>query len=270
MNDSAARPRAGRSALKRTLAARRARDEQLALLRSDPIAIIGVGCRFPGGIDGPDAYWRLLAAGQHAITEVPQQRWDVASRYDPDPAVPGKIVAKHAGLVADVDAFDARYFGILPREAEWMDPQQRMFLEVAIDALDHAGQGAETLAGSRTGVYVASYYNDYATLAYRNRDAIDSRTLTGTLHSVLANRLSHFLDLRGPSLSLDTACSSSLVAIHLACQALRFGECDQAIAGGVSLMLDDAMMVALSKVGFLAPDGRCKTFDAARRRIRPR
>ena len=143
-----------------------------------------------------------------------------------------------------------------------MDPQQRLLLEVAIEALDDAGLPHERLRGSRTGVFIASYHNDYAQLQYNDLEAIDARTLTGTLHSVLANRLSYFLDLRGPSISIDTACSSSLVAVHLACQSLRSGESDIAIAGGVSLMITPELMVAMSKVGFMAPDGRCKTFDA--------
>ena len=159
------------------------------------------------------------------------------------------------------------YFGILPREAERMDPQQRLLLEVAIEAIDDAGLPHEQLKGSRTGVYIASYHNDYAQLQHNDIEAIELRTLTGTLHSVLANRLSYFLDLRSPSISIDTACSSSLVAIHMACQNLRFGETNLAIAGGVSLMITPELMVSMSKVGFMSPTGRCKTFDSTGRRI---
>ena len=173
----------------------------------------------------------------------------------------GKTVTKSGAFLDRIDTFDADYFGIPAREAARMDPQQRLFLEVAIEALDDAGLSRRMLAGSRTGVFVASYHNDYAQLQYNDPDAIDLRTLTGTLHSVLANRLSYFLDLRGPSISIDTACSASLVAVHLACQSLRLGESSIAITGGVSLMIAPELLVSMSKVGFMAPDGRCKTFD---------
>ncbi|HET9206060.1 MAG TPA: type I polyketide synthase, partial [Burkholderiaceae bacterium] len=171
-------------------------------------------------------------------------------------------LTRQGGFLRQIDAFDAGYFGILPREAERMDPQQRLLLEVAMEAFDDAGLPRERLARSRTGVYAASYHNDYAQLQYADPEAIDLRTLTGTLHSVLANRLSFLLDLRGPSLSIDTACSSGLVAVHLACQSLRSGETDVALAAGVSLMITPELLVAMSKVGFMSPDGRCKTFDA--------
>ena len=251
------------SPLKLTLAARRAREQNQSLLRADPIAIVGMGCRFPGGAESPQAFWTVLERGIDAVTEVPPDRWDVNAHYDPDPAAPGKYSTKSGGFLQSIDGFDAAFFGIMRREAERMDPQQRLILEVAIEALENAGQPRERLAGSQTGVFIASYYNDYAHLAYQDPESIDARTLTGTIHSVLANRLSYLLDLRGPSISVDTACSSSLVAIHLACQSLRFGECDLALAGGVSLMINESLMISLSKVGFMAPDGRCKTFDAS-------
>lgn len=250
------------SPLKLALLAQQERARSEAVLRADPIAVVGMGCRLPGGVQSPEDFWRLLRDGVDAVREVPAGRWDVDAVYDPDPAAPGKAMCKWGGYLDDIDRFDAAFFGILPREAERMDPQQRLFLEVACEALDHAGLPRERLAGSRTGVFVASYYNDYAQLEYNDLRAIDARTLTGTVHSVLVNRLSYLLDLRGPSMSIDTACSSSLVAIHLACQSLRHGESDIALAGGVSLMVTEGQMIALSKVGFMAPDGRCKTFDA--------
>ena len=253
----------GLSPLKLALLARQVRAQSEPVLRADPIAIIGMGCRLPGGVADPQAFWRLLRDGVDAVCEVPPERWNVEAGYDPDPSVPGKSAARTGGFLGPIDGFDAAYFGILPREAERMDPQQRLFLEVAIEALDHAGLPRERLAGSRTGAFVASYYNDYAHLQYNDRLSIDARTLTGTVHSVLVNRLSYLLDLRGPSVSVDTACSSSLVAIHLACQSLRHGESDIALAGGVSLMVTEGQMISLSKVGFMAPDGRCKTFDAS-------
>lgn len=254
-------PLAAHSAIKLALMAKQVRVQAEEVMRADPIAIIGMACRVPGGGDTPTLFWQVLRDGVCAIREVPADRWDGNAWYDPDPAAVAKSATKWGGFLDRVDEFDADYFGILPREAERMDPQQRLFLEVAIEAIDDAGLPHEQLRGSRTGVYVASYHNDYAQLQNSDLEAIDPRTLTGTLHSVLANRLSYFLDLRGPSMSIDTACSSSLVAIHTACQSLRFGETNLAIAGGVSLMITPQLMVSMSKLGFMAPDGRCKTFD---------
>ena len=252
----------GLSAVKLSLMAKQARAQMGAIARAEPIAVIGMGCRFPGGADSPDAFWALLRDGRDAVGEIPRTRWDVDAFYDADPAVPGKLAVNAGGFLRGVDEFDAAFFGIMRREAERMDPQHRVFLEVAVDALDHAGMTREALAGSRAGVFIASYHSDYNLLQFADRDAIDARTLTGTQHSVLANRLSYLLDLRGPSISIDTACSSSLVAIHLACQSLRTGESDVVLAGGVSLMLSPEMMITLSKVGFMSPTGRCRTFDA--------
>ncbi len=253
----------GVSALKLALMAQKVRSQSEDVLRADPIAVVGMGCRFPGGADSPEQFWRLLVDEVDAVRMVPADRWDADALYDADPATPGKAATKWGGFIDRIDGFDAAYFNILPREAERMDPQQRLFLEVAMEALDDAGQTRERLRGSRTGVFIASYHNDYLVLEYKDPDTIDARTLTGTVHSVLANRLSYLLDLRGPSISIDTACSSSLVAIHLACQSLRYGESDMAVAGGVSLMVTPDLMISLSKVGFMAPDGRCKTFDAS-------
>jgi acyl transferase domain-containing protein/NAD(P)-dependent dehydrogenase (short-subunit alcohol dehydrogenase family)/acyl carrier protein len=254
-------PLAGLSAVKLTLMAKQVRAQATHVLRADPIAIVGMACRVPGGGDTPDQFWQLLANGTDAVREVPADRWNGEAWYDKDLSATGKTATKWGAFLDRIDGFDAEYFGILPREAQRMDPQQRLFLEVAIEALDDAGLTREQLAGSRASVFIASYHNDYAQLQHNDIEAIDPRTLTGTLHSVLANRLSYFLDLRGPSVSIDTACSSSLVATHLACQSLRFGESDVAIAGGVSLMITPELLVSMSKVGFMSPDGRCKTFD---------
>lgn len=259
--DSAA-PMTDLSAVKLALMAKAARTQAAGLLRADPIAIVGMACRIPGGGTSPEAFWDLLCTGGDAVREVPADRWDADAWFDADPAEPRKATTRSGAFLDRIDAFDAAYFGILPREAERMDPQQRLLLEVAIEALADAGLPDARLAGARAGVFIASYHNDYAQLQYEDPDAIDARTLTGTLHSVLANRLSYLLDLRGPSVSIDTACSSSLVAIHLACQSLRFGETDVAIAGGVSLMVAPELFVSMSKIGFMSPDGRCKTFDA--------
>jgi len=230
----------------------------------EPLAVIGLGCRLPGGADTPEAFWRLLRDGVDAITEVPSERWDAAGLYDPDYAVPGKMNSRWGGFLRGVDRFDAGFFGISPREAARMDPQQRLLLEVAWEALEDAGQPLEKVSGSAAGVFVGihSQSSEYCWLQIADRGRIDTYTGTGTAHSIVANRLSYLLDLRGPSVAVDTACSSSLVAVHLACQSLRSRECDLALAGGVNLVLSPEMTIAFSKLQMMAADGRCKTFDA--------
>ena len=230
--------------------------------RSEPIAIIGIGCRFPGRVDGPDAYWRLLSDGESAITEVPGDRWDLGVYYDPNPEAPGKTYARHGGFLEAVDRFDARFFGIAPREAASMDPQQRLLLEVAWEALEHAAQAPDALGGTPTGVYLGIANSDYGRLIWNDLERLDAYAASGSSFSVAAGRLSYLLGLRGPSVAVDTACSSSLVAVHLAVQALRGGECRLALAGGVNLILTPEAHVAFCRARMLAPDGRCKTFDA--------
>jgi acyl transferase domain-containing protein/NADPH:quinone reductase-like Zn-dependent oxidoreductase len=259
---NAAPPPGSLSSLKLALLAKQARAQAGHVLRSDPIAVIGMGCRVPGGAGTAEEMWRLLRDGADCASEVPTDRWDTRDWYDPDPAAPGKSITKQGSFLDQIDMFDAGYFGILPREADRMDPQQRLMLEVAFEAIDDAGLPHSRLRGARAAVYIASYHNDYAQLQYGDPDSIDARALTGILHSIVPNRLSYLLDLRGPSLSIDSACSSSLAAIHMGCQSLRSGETDLAVAGGVSLMITPEITVAMSKVGFMAPDGRCKTFDA--------
>jgi acyl transferase domain-containing protein len=226
--------------------------------------VIGVGCRFPGGVTGPEAFWAMLRRGTDAIAEIPADRWDARAHYDADPTTPGTLATRWGGFLDQVDRFDAHFFGISPREAVSMDPQQRLLLEVSWEALEHAGQTAARLAGSRTGVFVGASTNDYAHAQTKTAslDHLDAYFATGNSHSVSSGRLSYLLGLHGPSLSVDTACSSSLVAIHLACQSLRNGECRQAIAGGVNVILLPDLGVALSKARMMASDGRCKTFDA--------
>ena len=228
---------------------------------TEAIAVIGVGCRFPGA-SGPQAYWRLLSTGVDAITEVPADRWRLEDLYDPDPGAPGKMTTRWGGFVREVDGFDPDFFSIPRREAHSMDPQQRLLLEVAWEALEDAGVTKEQLAGSRTGVFVGVATHDYGTLQLRSARAADSYALTGSAGSIAANRLSYFFDLRGPSLAIDTACSSSLVAVHLACRSIASGECDRALVGGVNLMLLPSITVGFSKGGFMSPDGRCRSFDA--------
>jgi acyl transferase domain-containing protein len=238
--------------------------EALERRRRDPIAIVGMACRFPGGADSPDAFWRLLRDGVDAIREVPRERWDVDALYDPNPDAPGRMSTRWGGFLDACDRFDPDFFGISPREAQSMDPQQRLLLEVAWEALEAAGIAPDLLHGSKSGVFVGICNNDYSQILLgRDRDSIDAYLASGNAFSVASGRLSYLLGLQGPSFSVDTACSSSLVAVHLACQSLRAGECDTALAGGVNLILAPETTIALSKAHMMAPDGRCKTFDAA-------
>lgn len=232
--------------------------------QAGPVAIIGIGCRFPGGANSPEAYWQLLLAGRDAVTEVPRDRWDIDAYYDEDVEAAGKMNARRAAFIDDHDKFDAELFSISPREAAGMDPQQRLFLEVAWQALEQAAQAPDRLGESATGVFAGIATSDYAHMQFQRNDPamFDPHYTSGIAHSIVSGRLSYLLGLQGPSISVDTACSSSLVAVHLACQSLRAGECGMALAGGVNVMLTPEMTVALSKSRMLAPDGRSKTFDA--------
>jgi 3-oxoacyl-(acyl-carrier-protein) synthase len=204
----------------------------------------------------------LLRSGEDAIREVPPDRFDQHAFYDPDPAAPGKMNTRWGGFLDGVDQFDPHFFGISPREAARMDPQQRLLLEVPWEALQDAGQVPEHLAGSPTGVFIGIATNDYGRLQWNDLDRIDAYAGTGNALSIAANRISYLLDFRGPSLAIDTACSSSLVAVHLACCSLRNGESTLALAGGVNLILSPAIAINFTKAGAMAPDGRCKAFDA--------
>ncbi|BBA33062.1 SA1_PKSA [Methylocaldum marinum] len=228
---------------------------------SEPIAIIGLACRFPKA-EEPETFWSLLQNGVDAITEIAKDRWDVDAFYDTNPATPGKMNTRWGGFLDHVDLFDADFFGISPREAASMDPQQRLILEVGWEALERAGQAADKLAGSRTGVFMGVCSNDYSRRQFGDPAAADAYAGTGNAYSITANRLSYLLDLRGPSLAVDTACSSSLVAVHYACRSLRSGECDMALAGGVNLILSPEPTVTYSQARMMASDGHCKTFDA--------
>ncbi len=230
----------------------------------EPIAIIGLGCRVPGASD-PASFWQLMRDGVDAIGPVPGERWDADALYDADPATPGRIATRAGGFLGQIDQFDAGFFGISPREAQGMDPQQRLLLEVAWEALDGAGQAPDRLERSATGVFVGLCSSDYAYLQLMSgdRSLLDSHFTSGVAHSIVSGRLSYLLGLQGPSLTIDTACSSSLVAVHLACQSLRSSETRMALAGGVNLILSPDLYIALSHSRMLAPDGRCKTFDAA-------
>jgi len=214
-----------------------------------PIAIIGMGCRFPGGANSPEALWDILRDGVDAITEVPEDRWNLNNFYDPEGTKPGKIRTRWGGFVDKIDEFDAEFFGISPREASSMDPQQRLLLEVTWEALEDGGQVPENLVGSKTGVFIGISGSDYydIQLSVSDRDSINAYTNLGGVHCVTANRISYILNLKGPSLAVDTACSSALVAVHLACQSMWNGESALAIAGGVNAMLRPEISIGFSK-----------------------
>jgi acyl transferase domain-containing protein len=254
------------SPLKRALVALDEMQERLeASTREtrEPIAVIGMGCRLPGGAHEPETFWRLLADGVDAVTEVPAGRWDLDAFYDPDPDAPGKTYTKWGGfLQAPIDEFDAHAFGIAPREATEMDPQQRLLLEVSSEALERAGQAPDRLQGSRTGVFVGICSNDYARINGFADDPgrVNAYSASGVAHSVAAGRISYVLGLQGPSVAVDTACSSSLVALHLACQSLRLRESRMALAAGVHVMLSPSNTIVFCKSKMMSPEGRCKTF----------
>ncbi len=255
------------SQLKRALAAlkeMRTRLDSVEKARTEPIAIIGMGCRFPGGANSPDTFWQMLLDGTDAVSEIPADRWPVNELYDADFMAPGKTNTRWGGFLDEIGQFDPSFFSISPREAARMDPQQRLLLQVTIEALENGGQQLETLRGTQVGVFVGvhSYSNDYALMQIQDMTGIDTHTGTGTAHSIVANRLSYLFDWQGPSLAVDTACSSSLVSTHLAVNSLRSRECDMALTAGVNLLLTPESTVTFTKLQMMSPDGRCKTFDA--------
>ncbi|MCB9450587.1 MAG: type I polyketide synthase [Anaerolineaceae bacterium] len=230
---------------------------------NEPVAIIGIGCRFPGGVHSPETLWQLLVNGENAVGEIPRDRFDVDAFFDEQPATPGKIMSRWGGYLDQVDQFDAAFFGIAPREAERLDPQQRLLLEVAWEALQDAGQNPNTPEVRQTGVFVGLWLSDFEARLFRNPARTDFYMTTGSGRYSASGRLSYVLGLQGPSITLDTACSSSLVAVHLACQSLRNGECDLALAGGANVILQPHITIAYSQSKMMAPDGRCKFGDAS-------
>lgn len=226
-----------------------------------PIAVVGIGCKFPGGADNPDLFWDLLLKGYDGTEEIGMDRWDIDQYYDPDPDVPGKMNTRRGGFIKQMDHFDAEFFGISPREATSMDPQQRLLLEVAWETLEYAGINPHQLSGSAAGIFAGICNSDYFQMMRRDTEAIDAYLATGSAHSIASGRISYVLNLTGPSVSVDTACSSSLVAVHMACQSLRLGECRLALAGGVNVINVPETTITLTKSHLMAPDGRCKTFD---------
>ena len=231
----------------------------------EPIAIVGMSCRLPGGVHNPNEFWDLLKSGTDAISEVPSDRWDVDEYYDPDIDAPGKMNTRFGGWLDNVGKFDAKFFGISPREAVNMDPQQRMLLELNWEALENAGINPDTLKNSNTGVFVGIGLEDYSEFQLRagKPENISAYDFTGTDLSVAAGRISFFLGLQGPTVAVDTACSSALVSLHFAAQSLRSGESDLVLASGANMILNPAITVFLTRSRTQAPDGRCKTFDAA-------
>ncbi len=233
--------------------------------KTEPIAIIGMGCRFPGGADNPEAFWRLLRDGRDAISEVPANRWDINAYYDPNPDAPGKMYTRYGGFIGAVDIFDGSFFGITPRESASLDPKQRVLLEVCWEGLENAHQPSDRLYNTPVGVFVGIGNFDYITLQMSSLDIteIDNYFTTGSSLCVAAGRISYILGLTGPCFAVDTACSSSLLAVHLACQSLRAKECNLALAGGVNMLLSPEISVNFCKNRMLSADGRCKAFDAS-------
>lgn len=238
-------------------------EARLEKMEREPIAIIGLACRFPGDASNPDAFWTMLKSGIDGVRSVPSDRWDADRYYDPNPAQAGKMVSKQGGFIEGVDQFDPIFFNITPREALQLDPQQRLLLETAWEAMDYAGQPRDRQAGGRTGVFVGISTNDYQLMQHRRGDALDTYDITGNAHHAAAGRLAYIFGFQGPSVALDTACSSSLVAVHQACMSLRCGESDRALAGGVNVILTPEPTIALSQAQVLSAAGCCRTFDAA-------
>jgi acyl transferase domain-containing protein/acyl carrier protein len=230
----------------------------------ESIAIIGMACRFPGKSNNPEEFWKMLCNGVDAVSEVPAERWDINTYFDPDPTAPGKTYCKYGGFLEDIDGFDPIFFGISPKEAKTMDPQQRVLLEVCYETLENSGIVPEKIRYSKTGVFIGVSNNEYAHMLTASGDTthINADFATGNSLSAISGRISYTLGLQGPCLAIDTACSSSLVAVHMACQSLRMGESNQAIAGGVNLLITPTPTIATSQLQMLSPEGRCKTFDA--------
>ncbi len=238
--------------------------EALEKAKNEPIAIVGIGCRFPPLCDRPEDFWQLLIEGKSGISEVRCDRWDIDAYYNDDANTPGKMYSRYGGFVPHLQDFDAQFFRISPREAVSLNPQQRLLLEVSWEALERAGIAPDRLTGTQTGVFVGICGNDYwHRLLTKNTSEIDAYLATGNAHSMVSGRLSYILGLTGPSMSVDTACSSSLVAVHLAAASLRNRECDLAIASGVNRILLPEVSINFSKARMLTPGKYCKTFDAA-------
>ena len=234
-------------------------------MRKDRIAIIGIGCRFPGGIHDPESFWKLLVDGREAVGEVPPDRWNVERYYDAEPGIIGKSIARRGGFLDQIDQFDPQFFGISPREAAYVDPQHRLLLETAWEAIEDGGFLLDLENGTDLGVFVGISHNDYQGIQSTAHDhsGISAHTATGSAHSVAANRISYCLNLRGPSVAMDTACSSALTAVHAACEHIWAGRGEAALAGGVTIMITPGGFIGFSQASMLSPEGRCAAFDAS-------
>ena len=233
-------------------------------MHKDRIAIIGIGCRFPGGVNDAESFWKLLMERRDAVSDVPADRWNVERYYDREPAIPGKTFVKRGGFLDQIDKFDPQFFGISPREAPYVDPQHRLLLETSWEAIENAGIVLDFEKGSDIAVFVGISHNDYQGIQSTAFDhfGITPHTATGSAHSIAANRISYCLNLRGPSVAMDTACSSALTAIHTACEHIWAGRGDTALAGGVTVMITPGGFIGFSQASMLSPDGRCAAFDA--------
>ncbi|HYR57289.1 MAG TPA: polyketide synthase, partial [Chthoniobacteraceae bacterium] len=229
------------------------------------IAIIGIGCRFPGGVNDTESFWKLLVDGREAVIDVPPDRWNVERLYDPEPGIAGKTFAKRGGFLDQIDLFDPQFFGISPREAPYVDPQHRLLLETAWEAIEDAGVVLDFERGTDLGVFVGISHNDYQGIQSTvwDHSGVSPHSPTGAAHSIAANRISYCLNLRGPSVAMDTACSSALTAVHVACDHIWAGRGDAALAGGVTVMITPGGFIGFSQASMLSPDGHCKAFDAS-------
>ncbi|NEQ41779.1 MAG: type I polyketide synthase, partial [Okeania sp. SIO3I5] len=239
-----------------------AKIQEIQAATTEPIAIIGMGCRFPGGASTPEAFWDVLQNGVDTIAEVPKDRWDLDDYYHPDPDTPGKMYSRYGGFIDQIQEFDANFFGISPLETNHLDPQHRLLLEVSWEALEHSGKNPQQLKKSQTGVFIGICSNDYTNnVLSQGLEQMNAYIGSGHAHSTASGRISYILGLIGPNLAVDTSCSSSLVSIHLACSSLRNQECNLALAGGVNILISPESTVGLCKSRMLSFDGRCKTFD---------
>src|ERR1700737_1114827 len=237
----------------------------LPVINKEGIAIIGIGCRFPGGVNDTESFWKLLVEGREAVSDVPPDRWNVERFYDAEHGLVGKTVARRGGFVDGLDQFDPQFFGISLREAPYVDPLHRLLLETTWEAIEDAGLVLDLEKGTDIGVFVGISHSDYQGIQHTvtDRAGISAHTSTGTAHSIAANRISYCLNLRGPSIAVDTACSSGLTAVHLACEQILAGRCKVAIAGGATVLISPDGFIGFSQAGMLSPEGKCKAFDAS-------